>query len=199
MRGNFKLLAYFFTILFVTWIAGGVLFTILSLKEENIQLKKADAIVVPTGAAHRISHAVSLLDHKQLGDKLLITGGDKKVNHNQYLGLNFPGLNNKTRRAITWENSAQNTRDNAVAIRNWAQEYNINSIIVVTSNYHKFRLFAEIKHQTPNIDIQISLVNFPGCKMEEVFYSYNCLKTLFLEYNKLLAFYIFKIFGVRIY
>ncbi len=198
MKSIIKVSIYCIYAGFFCWLIGAIGFIILSLQPREEPLSKADGIVVPTGASQRITRGMHLLE-SQMADKLLVTGGGKEVNYDSYLSLNFPGLSNSSRSKITWENSSQNTRDNALAIKDWTHKHKIKSLIIVTSNYHKYRTIAEIKYQLPDTELQVSEINSNKCSFPGLIYNYGCFKILFLEYNKLLAFYVFKLLKVRIY
>jgi uncharacterized SAM-binding protein YcdF (DUF218 family) len=114
----------------------------------------ADAIVVLTGGASRISDAIELLALGR-GKRLLISGAFPKTNSNEISRLN-PEYEQWVRCCVDFD-QAVNTLGNAVEIKRWAESRSFRSLIVVTSNYHMPRALFEIGHQLP----EVALLPFP--------------------------------------
>jgi uncharacterized SAM-binding protein YcdF (DUF218 family) len=114
----------------------------------------ADAIVVLTGGASRISDGIELLASGR-GKRLLISGAFPTTNSNEISRLN-PEHEQWVRCCVDFDR-AVNTLGNALEIKRWAEERGFRSLIVVTSNYHMPRALFEIGHQLP----EVALLPFP--------------------------------------
>ena len=126
------------------------------IADEEMQLdRKADGIVVLTGAASRIPDAIVLLTTER-GKRLLITGVNRTTTAREIAQLT--ALNEKMFACcIDLDRSALNTVGNAVETRRWAKEKGFNSLIIVTSNWHMPRAMVEIAHMLPDV----TLIPFP--------------------------------------
>jgi uncharacterized SAM-binding protein YcdF (DUF218 family) len=126
------------------------------ISDEEIQLdRKADGIVVLTGAASRIPDAIILLTTEH-GQRLLITGVHRTTTAREIAQLT--ALNEKVFACcIDLDRSALNTVGNAIETRRWAREKGFNSLIIVTSNWHMPRAMAELERQLPDV----VLIPFP--------------------------------------
>jgi uncharacterized SAM-binding protein YcdF (DUF218 family) len=117
--------------------------------------RKADGIVVLTGAASRIPDAIELLT-TQRGQRLLITGVHRTTSAHEISRL-LPLNQQIFTCCVDLDRSALNTLGNAIETRRWAKERNFNSLIIVTSNWHMPRAMAELAHQLPDV----TLIPFP--------------------------------------
>jgi len=114
----------------------------------------ADAIVALTGGASRIADAIELLASGR-GKRLLISGANRATTVHEISRLN-PEFDRWVRCCVDFDRSL-NTLGNAIEIRRWVEQRGFRSLIVVTSNYHMPRAFAEIAYQLPDV----ALVPFP--------------------------------------
>jgi uncharacterized SAM-binding protein YcdF (DUF218 family) len=139
----------------VLGLAGGFLWFIWRVPATETELShNADAIVVLTGGASRISDAIELLASGR-GKRLLISGAFPRTNSNEISRLN-PEHEHWVRCCVDFDR-AVNTLGNALEIKRWAESRGFRSLIVVTSNYHMPRALFEIGHQLP----QVALLPFP--------------------------------------
>ncbi|HZT24595.1 MAG TPA: YdcF family protein [Pseudolabrys sp.] len=128
----------------------------LQIPNEEVQLdRKADGIVVLTGAASRIPDAIELLATER-GKRLLITGVNRATSAREIARIT-PLYTKYFSCCIDLDRSALNTFGNALQTRRWAREHNFNSLIVVTSNWHMPRAMTELEHQLPDV----TLIAFP--------------------------------------
>ncbi|MBO7257757.1 MAG: YdcF family protein [Alphaproteobacteria bacterium] len=84
---------------------------------------------------------------------------------------------------------ASNTIGNAKETQIWVKENHINSIRLVTSNYHIYRSMIEFREQIPNLKI-IPHPVFSENIEKKWWTSWQTCSLIFKEYNKLLYAYI---------
>lgn len=133
-------------------LTGGFFWFTLQISPEEVSLeRKADGIVVLTGAASRIPDAIELLAAER-GKRLLITGVHRDTSAREIARLT-PLYSKYFTCCIDLDRSALNTFGNALETKRWAGEHNFNSLIVVTSNWHIPRAMAEIEHQLPDVTL----------------------------------------------
>lgn len=133
-------------------VAGGFFWFVLRIPSEEVQLdRKADGIVVLTGAAARIPDAIELLADER-GKRLLITGVYRATSSREIARIT-PLYSKYFACCIDLDRSALNTFGNALQARRWARKHNFNSLIIVTSNWHMPRAMAELEHQLPDVKL----------------------------------------------
>jgi uncharacterized SAM-binding protein YcdF (DUF218 family) len=160
MLGNFARVIGFFTMTAgatgAVLLGAGFCWFVLSIPAEEVTLdRKADGIVVLTGAAARIPDAIELLAAER-GKRLLISGVHRDTRAREIARLT-PLYSRYFSCCIDLDRSALNTFGNALEAKRWAREHNFNSLIVVTSNWHMPRAMAEMRHQLP----QTTLIAYP--------------------------------------
>ena len=146
--------------------------------------RKADGIVVLTGAASRIPDAIELLAAER-GKRLLITGVHRATSTKEVARLT-PLYSKFFTCCIDLDRSALNTFGNALETRRWAREHNFNSLIVVTSNWHMPRAMAELSHQLPDTALIAYPVSSEKVRNEPWWSSLETARFLFAEYLKYL-------------
>jgi uncharacterized SAM-binding protein YcdF (DUF218 family) len=133
-------------------LAGGFFWFVMRIPSEEVQLdRKADGIVVLTGAAARIPDAIELLADER-GKRLLISGVYRATSSREIARIT-PLYSKYFACCIDLDRSALNTFGNALQARRWAREHNFNSLIIVTSNWHMPRAMAELEHQLPDVTL----------------------------------------------
>lgn len=172
--------------LVILWFAGFLAFnyTINNYKPDD--QTKTDAIIALTGGRNRIAEAVRLMD-LGLAQKLFISGVQKDISLkdiNRIQKLQMPDNGD-----VIIGNRSTNTVENAIETNDWIQKNRVQSIRLVTSNYHIPRSLAEFKSQNPEVKIIPSpaysnKVSKKWWKSEGTF----CL--IASEYNKFLYVYI---------
>jgi uncharacterized SAM-binding protein YcdF (DUF218 family) len=172
-------------------VAGAVLLGVgfcwfyLNIPSEEVTLdRKADGIVVLTGAATRIPDAIELLAVER-GKRLLISGVHRDTRAREIARLT-PLYSKYFSCCIDLDRSALNTFGNALETKRWAREHNFNSLIVVTSNWHMQRSMAELKHQLPDVTLIAFPVISPRVKDEPWWSNIDTARLLFAEYLKYL-------------
>ena len=155
----------------------------ISTDEPHVE-RKADGIVVLTGAASRIPDAIELLAAER-GKRLLITGVHRATSAKEIARLT-PLYSKFFTCCIDLDRSALNTFGNALETRRWAREHNFSSLIVVTSNWHMPRAMAELSHQLPDVALIAFPVTSEKVKNEPWWSSLETARFLFAEYLKYL-------------
>lgn len=156
-----------------------------NIAAEEVALdKKADGIVVLTGAAARIPDAIELLATEH-GKRLLITGVYRATSAREIARLT-PLYSRYFTCCIDLDRSALNTYGNALETRRWAREHNFNSLVVVTSNWHMPRAMAELAHQLPDVALIPNPVISEKVKTEPWWSNADTARLLFAEYLKYL-------------
>jgi len=166
-------------------LAGGFFWFVFSIPADDVSHdRKADGIVVLTGAASRIPDAIELLAAER-GKRLLITGVYRDTNAREIARLT-PLYSKFFTCCIDLDKNALNTFGNALEAKRWAREHNFNSLIVVTSSWHMPRAMAELGHQLPDA----TLIPFPviseKVKSEPWWSSPDMARFLVAEYLKYL-------------
>ncbi len=168
----------------VALVAGFGLFVGRLPAEEAPFDRKADGIVVLTGAASRIPDAIDLLASGH-GQRLLITGVHRATSAREISRL-LPLNERAFACCVDLDRSALNTLGNAIEAKRWVHARGFRSLIVVTSSYHMPRAMVELEHQLPDI----TLIPFPviseKIKSEPWWSSSATTRLLFSEYLKYL-------------
>jgi uncharacterized SAM-binding protein YcdF (DUF218 family) len=166
-------------------LAGGFFWFAGTIPNEEVSLgKKAEGIVVLTGAASRIPDAIELLAADR-GQRLLITGVHRATSAREIARLT-PLYSKYFTCCIDLDKSALNTFGNALETKRWAHEHNFNSLIVVTSNWHMPRAMAELAHQLPEVTLIAYPVMSEKVKSEPWWQNLDTARFLLAEYLKYL-------------
>src|SRR3974390_1963073 len=164
-------------------LAGGFFWFVWHISGAGISRdRKADGIVVLTGAASRIPDAIQLLAAGR-GRRLLITGVYRDTNAREIARLT-PLYSKFFTCCIDLDKAALNTFGNAIEAKRWAREHNFSSLIVVTSNWHMPRAMAELGHQLPDVALISYPVISPRVKDEPWWSNLETAHLLFAEYLK---------------
>ena len=166
-----------FITLLILWIGGLLWFaTNISFAKPNDTKTQTNAIVVLTGGTNRINAAVELLD-QDLSEKLFISGVNPNVEAKDILSEE-----NKDLCCVTLGYKATNTKENAHETAEWIGAQNIETIRLVTSNYHMMRAMLEFKKIMPDIEIIAHPITPDGFNVwDKKFWPIT-----FSEYNKTL-------------
>ena len=166
-------------------LVGGFFWFAAKIPSDDVSLdRKADGIVVLTGAASRIPDAIELLAAER-GKRLLITGVHRATSAREIARLT-PLYSKFFTCCIDLDRSALNTFGNAIEAKRWAHEHNFNSLIVVTSNWHLPRAMAEVAHQLPEATLVPYAVMSEKVKTEPWWQNLDTARFLFAEYLKYL-------------
>lgn len=166
-------------------LTGGFFWFASKIADGEVPLeRKADGIVVLTGAASRIPDAIELLASER-GKRLLITGVHRATSASEIARLT-PLYSKYFTCCVDLDRSALNTFGNALETRRWTRENNFTSLIVVTSNWHMPRAMAEIGHQLPDVTLIAYPVISERVRTEPWWESVGTARFLVAEYLKYL-------------
>jgi len=172
-----KAFAYLLFLILLIWICGygAFLLYIKTLKPENPELK-TDAVIVLTGGSQRINTGLDLYANK-LAPQLFISGVHNLVKESEIKAM-WKGSKSLPECCITLGRDATTTIGNALEAEKWIKDNNIQSIRLVTSNYHMPRALMEFScvHENSNVEIIAHPVN------KKITTKYYALA--FKEYNK---------------
>lgn len=136
--------------------------------------QKADAVVVLTGGANRIDHALALLEKKQV-KKMLISGVDRDVKPAE-LAAEYDRDIALFDCCIDLGFRSVDTRSNALETARWAAKHDVDSLLLVTHDWHMRRARLELDNA---VDSKVKIIN-------DAVRTSPSLKILFKEYNKYL-------------
>lgn len=118
---------------------------------------KADAIVAVSGGdtVARTNEAIKLYKNGWAG-KLIFSGAaaDKSGPSNAKAMQKIAEDAGVSTDAVIIEEYGETTKENAEKTRNIFSEYNIDSVILVTSSYHQRRAGLEFSQRSPNVTIR---------------------------------------------
>ncbi len=158
------------------WFAASV--ATMNPQGENV---RTDAIIVLTGGEKRVNTGMDLLADGK-GEELFISGVNSKVKPEDLIKL-WHGNPEKISCCITLGYSANDTASNATETQDWIKNKNVQSIRLVTSNYHMARSLLMFNKQMPDIVIY----KHPVTPDDFEPWGRQFWKLTFSEYNKWLA------------
>ncbi len=184
--------------LVLLWFIGFIIFTQTVFSYKNINIlanfkQDTTGIAVLTGGRNRISRAVELLNQNK-GKRLLISGVKKGITLDAITSREDVKLNSKL--PIDLGYYATDTVGNSKEVNIWAQKYNIDNIILVTSFYHIPRTKLEMDNVIKNKKIEF--IAIPSDFVSEKWWqSIKSFKFLAMEYTKyLIVFVQYKVLGL---
>lgn len=134
-----------------------------------------DAVVVPTGGSGRIDRGLEVVRAGK-ARQMFVSGVDPEVRPQEFADQ-FEVSSTEMDCCVTLGFLAVDTRSNAGEVAQWVAENEIESLRLVTTDWHMRRASGEIRGAIPD-----SVVIY-----EDATPSSPDLRQLFLEYNKLLA------------
>lgn len=137
--------------------------------------ERTDAVIVLTGAEGRIPRGLEVLE-KGWAKRMLVSGVAREVRNGE-----FRAEYGVPRRlmvcCVTLGYESVDTRSNAREAAQWVEKHRIESVRLITTDWHMRRAALEFERTAP---AHIMVI-------EDAVGSHPSLRTLFLEYNKLLA------------
>ncbi len=173
------------SLLLIAWVLGFVYFAVALPQPLPVTPGSArtDGIIVLTGAEGRIARGLALL-RVHAADKMLVSGVDREVRPNEFAAEYTvePAL---MACCITLGFDSVDTRSNASEAARWIAANHLRTVRLVTTDWHMRRAAFELGRTLP-AGVAISTDAVP---------SHPSLGALFLEYHKLLARYISRLWG----
>jgi uncharacterized SAM-binding protein YcdF (DUF218 family) len=163
-----------FAALVMIWLLGFAWFA-AALPQPAPAKVRTDVIVVPTGGSGRIERGLAMLRAGAAG-KLFVSGVDREVRPREF-AAEYKVTPAEMACCVALGFAALDTRGNALETANWIEEGHYRSLRLVTSDWHMRRSAGEIEEVLP---AKVRVV-------EDAVPAQPSLKTLFLEYHKLLA------------
>lgn len=166
------------------WLSGFVVFIYDVLSFSSIP-PLTDGIVVLTGGTGRIHTAIRFLE-KDCSQYLLISGVGATTTLQDLKNsiTNFPAISCQDH--ILLGHNATSTMGNAIETAAWVHYYHLQSLTVITSNYHMRRAILELRnllYDIPLYPFSINTIN------KDNVLKISSIRLLFIEYNKLLMAY----------
>lgn len=184
----FRLLLFLSLIILLIWVYGFWQFQSSIRITLSKPEQKADAIIVLTGGSLRVQEGMRLLQDGY-APLLFISGVGKGVTLSELLdSRDIPMPEDPILlERITMGYQATSTQSNAEEIAAWLADHpTINTVLLITSNYHMPRSFLELDYVLPHITFIPHAVIPNHVKMEE-WWRYPGTRTLLTrEYHKYL-------------
>ena len=187
---TFKQYIFIFVIIIIAFflILQGIGFseyanTTLSYQNNRIVPKNTGMIVVLTGGSGRITAAYDLM--KEMDVPVLFVAGVHKTVNFDALAKEFK-LDASYRDRIKIDNVSRTTLENAKVAQQFAEENDINTIVVVTSLYHIKRaeyVFGKVFEDQGALILPYS-TNTKQVEPGEWWHNYNTFSNLFQEFVK---------------
>lgn len=183
-------LVYIFIGLIIFWF-GGFMYFSHHINHYNTRTEEnTDAVVVLTGGRNRIARGVEIYNEGR-AKRLFISGVSKSTTLDdleQRIGYKIRDKHN-----VELGYVATTTIGNALEVKNWVEKNSINSIILVTSNYHVPRSIAELSVYNLPIKVTICPVYSDHVRMHW-WKSFKTFLFIFSEYNRFLFVYVRNMF-----
>ncbi|MEP3422901.1 MAG: YdcF family protein [Erythrobacter sp.] len=165
----------------LVWALGFLWFTV-SLPQPAGDTR-TDAVIVPTGGAGRIAQGLVVLD-QGFASKMLVTGVDPEVTPVEF-AIEFEVDQARMDCCVTLGFVAVDTRGNATETAEWVEENGVQSLRLVTTDWHMRRAAGELDRTLPPSVMVV----------RDAVPSEPSLPSLFLEYHKLIASSVAGLFG----
>lgn len=130
-------------------LLGFLVFAGIATRHPPQSTAAADGIVVLTGGAERRIEAGLALLRRGLGQRLLVSGINRKLKPEEFLAQ----LELADPSCIDLGYEAMDTIGNAVETSRWAGQHHYTRLIVVTSSYHMPRSLNELALALPGVEL----------------------------------------------
>jgi uncharacterized SAM-binding protein YcdF (DUF218 family) len=168
--------------LLLAWAFGFIWFAVAL--PQPLDGGKSDGVVVLTGGKGRIDRGMEAL-RRGWAERMLVSGVDRDVKPHEF-ALEYKVNSALMACCVTLGYEAVDTRSNAAETAGWIRSNKVNSVRLVTSDWHMRRAAMELRRTAP-----------AGTMIhEDAVMTRPTLRILFLEYHKLLARLILRPLGV---
>jgi len=151
-------------------------------------IQYTDGIVVVTGGQQRLDDGLELLTAGK-AERMLISGVGEGVN--RAVLVQELGLDDREASAlfccVELDFTADNTRGNAAATKQWAGEHGMRSVRLVTASYHMPRALVVFAREMPDLDIYQWAVMPEDLQIQNWWLDRAMFRLLSREYVKYLA------------
>ena len=149
-----RMFGYLFLVGIIALLGGFVYFmNLISQCCPSDQKINTEAIIVLTGAKHRIETGLELLKANP-SKRLFITGVDSKIRKVASVIKIFSSISRELQNKVEFGQTATCTFENASEVKEWTESNDIHSITLVTSNYHMPRSLLVFKDAMPSQSIE---------------------------------------------
>ena len=181
------LLAY--AVLATATLVAGLQHFILTLPQATTgAIQYTDGIVVVTGGQQRLDDGLELLTAGK-AERMLISGVGEGVN--RAVLIQELGLDDREASAlfccVELDFTADNTRGNAAATKEWASAHGMRSVRLVTASYHMPRTLVIFAREMPDLDIYQWAVMPGDLQIQNWWLDRAMFRLLSREYVKYLA------------
>ena len=181
------LLAY--AVLATATLVAGLQHFVLTLPQATTgAIQYTDGIVVVTGGQQRLDDGLELLTAGK-AERMLISGVGEGVN--RAVLVQELGLDDRKASAlfccVELDFTADNTRGNATATREWASAHGMRSVRLVTASYHMPRTLVVFAREMPDLDIYQWAVMPEDLQIQNWWLDRAMFRLLSREYVKYLA------------
>ncbi|MBS3927995.1 MAG: YdcF family protein [Sphingomonadales bacterium] len=161
------------SLILLAWALGFVWFAAVLPQPAGTQ--RADAVVVLTGAAGRVERGLAVLDNRW-APQMFVSGVFREVKPGEF-AAQFRVSGAQMACCVALGYAAADTKGNARETAEWVRTKKYRSIRLVTSDWHMRRAVFELGGVLPG---GVTIV-------EDAVPSKPSMRTLFVEYNKLVA------------
>ncbi|HEU5046882.1 MAG TPA: YdcF family protein [Rickettsiales bacterium] len=183
-----RALLFFLLLITLLWGIGFCAFVAMIPQSPGNNTVHTDAIVVLTGGNLRLESGFELLAQGR-APKMFISGVEpgvtlasllRKHPYRDYASRIEPG-------SVTLGYKARSTIGNASEIAEWAKTEHVESILLVTGNYHIPRSVHEIHEAAPNLILLPEPVFTRNFQDDKWWQSWQSAKVILSEYHKYIA------------
>ena len=161
------------------WLTGLILFTHIIPIAPLDTIRTTDGIAIFTGGDTRLKVALDLFQQKK-GQYLLISG----VNPESTLSQTIDQMADKSNVTLGYE--ALDTLGNAEETAAWVSTHHIQTLRLITSNYHMPRSLFELSYLLPTVEIIPHPVVGKSFLKSKWWLDFSTLYLVVQEYNKFL-------------
>lgn len=161
------------SLILLAWALGFIAFALLLARPAGTV--RSQAVVVLTGGAKRVDRGLAVL-RQGWAPQLFVSGVDREVKPGEF-AAQFKVSPAQMACCVTLGFAAIDTKTNARETAIWMRENHLTTIRLVTSDWHMRRAVLELRDAVPD-----------GVKIiEDAVPTKPTMRTLFLEYHKLIA------------